>query len=45
MAHYCYFIDLNVTSMDKISRMSQLSHIELDTPDFRPHPVLQTGEN
>ena len=33
-----------VTSWDKISRMSQFFHIELDIPVFRPHPVLQTGE-
>ena len=31
---------LNVTSWDKISRMSQLFHMELKIPIFRPHPVL-----
>ena len=34
-----------VTSWDKISRMSKFFHIELDIPDFRPYPVLQTGGN
>ena len=36
---------LNVTSWDKISRMSQFFHMELNIPVFRPHPVLQIGEN
>ena len=34
-----------VTSWDKISRMSQFFHIELNILVFRPHPVLQIGEN
>ena len=34
-----------VTSWDKISRMSQFFHMELNTPGFRPHPALQIGEN
>ena len=34
-----------VSSWDKISRMSQIFHMELDIPVFRPPPVLQSGEN
>ena len=37
--------NLYVTSWDKISRMSQLFHMELNISDFRPHSVLQTREN
>ena len=36
---------LNVTSWDKISRMSQFFHMELNIPVCRPHLVLQIGEN
>ena len=36
---------LYVTSWDKISRMSQFCHMELNISVFRPHPVLQIGEN
>ena len=38
-------LPINVTSWDKISRMSQFFNLELNIPVFRPHPVLQTGEN
>ena len=39
------YITTYVTSWDKISRMSQFFHMELNIPVFRPHPVLQIGEN
>ena len=34
-----------MTLWDKISRMSQFFHMELNKPVLRPHPVLQIGEN
>ena len=34
-----------VTSWDKISRMSQFFHMELNIPVFGPHSVLQIREN
>ena len=36
---------VNVTSWNKISRMSQFFHMELNIPVIRPHPVLQNVEN
>ena len=43
---YIYINDEKyVTSWDKISRMSQFCHMELNIPVFRPHTVLQIGEN
>ena len=38
-------LNTNVTSWDKISRMSQFFHMEINIPGFRAHSVLQISEN
>ena len=45
MMIYCSFHESIVTSWDKISRMSQFFHMELNIPVFRPHSELQIREN